>query len=235
MIKKIKYKFIEMFKKIANKYDLINSILSFGLDKYWRKKFSKTIIPKQNAIILDVATGTATSLISIFKHHKNIKKAIGLDICQEMLNVAKNRLNSKNVSFINADIEDPPFLDNYFDLCTISFGIRNFKDPKEALLQINKILKPNGYIYILEFSIPKKWIFKKLYLIYLRHFLIKIGSFLSKDKKAYNHLSSSIESFSKNHNICSYLEKCNFIDIKAFPITLGIVTIYQAKKQLYYK
>lgn len=177
----------QLFDKIASTYDSINRILSFGRDQKWRRTLAHHLPQQKNLKILDLATGTADQIISLFlDEKKSIQKAIGLDLSTEMLEIAKKKISEKpykdKIQFLKASAEKIPLEKETFDAVTLSFGIRNIPNPKLALCEIHRVLKQNGRCLILEFSLPPAPI-RPFYLFYLRKILPRIGGFLSKSGK----------------------------------------------------
>ncbi|MDH5382258.1 MAG: bifunctional demethylmenaquinone methyltransferase/2-methoxy-6-polyprenyl-1,4-benzoquinol methylase UbiE, partial [Cyclobacteriaceae bacterium] len=176
-----------MFDNISGKYDFLNHFLSLGIDIRWRKKaikFLKNDHPKQ---ILDVATGTGDFAIETLK--LNPEKVVGVDISEGMLAVGREKIKKKGlenkIELLSGDSENLPFKDNTFDAVTVAFGVRNFENLELGLAEINRVLKPNGKLVVLEFSKPTKFPFKQLYNFYFKFILPKIGNTISKDRSAY--------------------------------------------------
>lgn len=226
-----------MFDHIANKYDLINHILSFGIDFVWRRKtihllykFSEKKIQK----ILDLATGTgdlAILLANKFEH----AYITGLDPSDKMLKIAeqkiKNNFFEKRIKTIQGYSQNIPFQNETFDIVTIAFGIRNFQYIHHSIQEIYRILKPSGILAILEFSKPSNYWIKKIYYFYF-HFVKKIGNFISKNHFAYSYLKESILSFPYcNKKMNKLLKDHKFNPIHVQELTFGIVSIYLVKKK----
>lgn len=219
----------KMFNQIAPTYDRINRILSFGMDRAWRKKVSQSLPPKKNLRILDLATGTGDQMISLFEHGASIQKASGIDLAKEMLTVAKQKVSLKiykdKVDFFQADAQKLPFPEKTFDAATFSFGIRNVPSPLESLQEIYRVLKPQGRCLILEFSMPPQPI-RSAYLLYLRYILPRIGKYLSKSSNAYTYLNQTIETFPTGDAFASIMREASFSKISMVPMALGAVTLY---------
>lgn len=225
-----------LFNEVATTYDKINAILSFGIDKYWRKKIS-TFVPKNSTLtLLDLATGTGDQLFSLIKHRKNITKAVGIDLAGKMLAIAKEKSEkmhlSKKTEFLEASALQIPFEENSFDLLTMSFGIRNVTSISSCFSEMLRVLKPHGKVYILEFSLPKSKLFKFFYLFYLRKVLPSLGKLLSKNNKAYSYLNQTIETFPYGNAFCEKLKESGFSNVKSMPLTFGIVHLYSAEKSI---
>lgn len=223
----------KMFNEIASTYDRINRILSFGMDRGWRRKVAQNLPAKKNLRLLDLATGTGDQLISLFEQGASIHKASGIDLAKEMLLIAKDKVSLKlyrdKIDLICADAQKLPFGDNTFDAATFSFGIRNVPSPLLALQEIHRTLKPQGKCLILEFSLPPKPI-RSAYLLYLRHILPRIGNFMSRQEIAYTYLNKTIETFPSGDAFASLMRQASFHKIALHPMALGAVTLYIGTK-----
>lgn len=222
-----------MFNKIAPKYDLLNRLLSLGIDRSWRKKAISELNPDQHKHILDVATGTADMTLEINKQLQP-EKIIGLDISSEMIAFGKKKIEKKNLSSLIqlevGDSENMRFDDGSFDATTVAFGVRNFGDLERGLSEMHRILKPGGKIVILEFSRPLYFPFKQLFNLYFKYLLPLIGKITSKDKKAYKYLYESVQAFPDYDNFANILSQLGFRSVKWKALTLGICTIYTGIK-----
>ena len=175
-----------MFNNIASYYDFLNHFLSIGIDRRWRKFTIRLIKQMKHDSILDVATGTADLAIQAAKIHP--KKIIGVDISDEMLEIGRKKIKSKNlenlITLQNADSENLPFADESFDIAMAAFGVRNFEDLDKGISEMYRVLNPGGAIIVLEFSKPQKFPFKQIYLLYFQNILPLIGKIVSKNKSA---------------------------------------------------
>lgn len=223
----------KVFDEISPTYDLVNQILSFGLDRYWRNKLSNFLKNCNNCFLLDLATGTGDQIFSILAKNPFVSKAIGIDLSSEMLNIAKYKSSKKvtpKVDFLIGDALSLNFENNFFDIVTMSFGIRNVTSIQRCFCEMLRVLKPNGRAYILEFSLPKNCVIKSLYLLYLRKILPKIGGFISKKPIAYSYLNKTIESFPYGESLKQEIAKAGFKTVNSYTLTCGITTIYEAIK-----
>lgn len=220
-----------MFDNIANNYDILNSLFSMRIHKWWKKKFIQEIQIKNPKYILDVATGTGDIAIEYSKYTN--AKIIGCDISKKMIEIGKNKINKLNlkhrINIINADVECIPFSENTFDVITVAFGIRNFQNLKKSLSEILRVLKKNGELHILEFSKPEGFFYPFLF-FYIHYILPKIGKLISKNLYAYSYLSNSIKSFPSGEKLKLILEQTGYHSIKYKKLTFGIVTLYQGIK-----
>ena len=222
----------KMFNNISKEYDILNRVISFGIDISWRKKIVKILKSKKPSLILDVATGTGDLAIAMVK--TNAKKIIGLDISKGMLDVGIEKIKNKNlnntIDMVIGDSENLKYEDNFFDAVTVSFGVRNFESLDSGLKEIFRVLKPNGSLVILETSNPTKFPFKQFYTVYSKFILPIIGKIFSKDKLAYNYLSESSAEFPYGEKFNNILKKIGFTNVVDFPQTFGVATIYVACK-----
>lgn len=221
-----------MFDKIAATYDFLNKILSFGQDFFWRLSLAKKL-PKNNIKVLDIGTGTAAQIVANHKFCKNIKFSVGLDSSSNMILRGKNKIKENrlsNADFVQGSALNIPLKNKSFDAITIAFGIRNFLDFEKALLEAYRVLKAKGKVIILEFSIPKNNFIRNIYLLYLRTFVLLIGSIISGNKDAYSYLNKSIKAFPNESEFCGIMQDAGFKHIKTKNLGFGIATIYQGEK-----
>lgn len=223
----------KMFNAISASYDQVNSILSFGMDKSWRKRVALQLPQKKHLDLIDLATGTGDQLIACFECGANVRSGVGIDLASEMLELAKAKGETKSykdkLRFLRADALTLSFPDQSFDAATFSFGIRNVSDPLTALKEIRRVLRPGGRCLILEFSLPPQPL-KSIHLFYLRHILPRMGGFISKNRAAYQYLNETIESFPYGNAFCSIMRKASFRSIRQVPMALGAVTLYVGEK-----
>ena len=222
-----------MFNNISPKYDLLNKVLSLGIDKIWRKKSLNLLKKNQPKVILDVATGTADLAIEAAGRLKPTS-IIGIDIAEEMLQIGREKIRTKKLDQIitlqKGDSEKINFPDNTFDAVIVSFGVRNFEHLEIGLGEIYRVLKPGGNIMVLEFSKPQKAPFKQVYQFYFKNILPVIGKLVSKDTAAYTYLPDSVNAFPDGKAFCSILEKLGFGIEHYKPFTFGVCTAYVGKK-----
>ena len=223
----------QMFDNISPKYDFLNHFLSFGIDKIWRNKTIKVVGENNPKYILDVATGTG-DLAFVAQRKLNPNKIVGLDLSNGMLNVgrqkSKKRGLEKIIEFTQGDSEKLPFEDNLFDAVMVSFGVRNFENLIAGLSEINRVLKKDGKITILEFSKPSTFPVKQAYGIYSKYLLPIFGAAISKDKSAYQYLPESVAAFPEGESFLRKLESAGFNSFFMKRLSGGIATIYSAKK-----
>ncbi len=221
-----------MFNGIAHRYDLLNHLLSGGIDIYWRKKAITKLDPQEGDAILDLACGTGDFAIETSKRVSCT--VIGADIALEMLKLGSNKIHLKyqgsRISFLNADGEQLPLKNNCMNGVTIAFGIRNMGIISDALREMNRILMPRGKVVILEFSTPTSLIFKKIYLFYFNVILPFIGKMISKDPEAYRYLPESVGNFPSIETFIELMEETGFSDVHYWKLLNGIAVIYRGEK-----
>lgn len=205
-----------MFDKIAARYDLLNALLSFQQDKRWRKKLMSWLPKRQNGTILDVACGTGDILDQVLKQRADYQELVGVDISQQMLNLADKKLSSslkktpKNFVLLRQmSAEELDFPTAKFDAVTISFGLRNVHDKEKALREFFRVLKPKSSLFILEFFPSSSGLMNAVFQLYFHHILPFIGGLLS-DKQAYSYLPRSVEGFYSLSELESLLGKIGF-------------------------
>ena len=223
----------QMFDTISGNYDGLNKIISLGTDATWKKKILQRVKLLHPTSILDIATGTGD--LAILFAETTATEIIGLDISQGMLDMGKKKISDKNVDskiqMVLGDGEKIPYTDNYFDVITVAYGVRNFENLEKGLSEILRVLKPNGTFIILETAVPTKFPFKQGYYVYTNFIMPTIGKLFSKDKAAYKYLSTSAQNFPFGEALNNILRKIGFIDVQDEPQTMGIASIYIASKK----
>jgi len=222
----------DMFNSIAPRYDLLNHVLSAGIDILWRKKVIRIIKQHNHQTILDVATGTGDLAIAAAK--LNPEKIVGIDISGEMLKYQAIKLKNKNLeSLIElklGDGESLPLKESTFDVAMVAFGVRNFENLEQGLKEMYRVLKKNGIIVILEFSKPDKFPVKQFYNFYFKRILPQLGKWISRSDHAYNYLPDSVGHFPSGEAFSAFLREAGFQKTKTRPLTFGIASIYTGEK-----
>jgi len=224
-----------MFDRISGKYDLLNKVLSLGIDRNWRKKALSHLLKNPPGHLLDVATGTGDM---VFMAHKMFPatKLTGIDLSAGMLDVARQRKaalslpDEARIEFLKGDAENLPFPDATFDATTVTFGARNFGQLNKGLAEMCRVLKPGSPIVVLEFTKPRIFPVRQLFGIYFRHILPLIGSWTSGDGRAYKYLYESVQAFPDYEAFNEELIKAGFERPTFTPLSLGICAIYLAYK-----
>ena len=218
-----------IFSSVANKYDIMNDVMSFGLHRQWKNRMLSISKLKNNDTVLDIATGTGDIALKLLMANKNINITC-LDENNEMLDICKDRLvdNSfvHNIEFICSPIENAKLKDNSFSLATIAFGFRNFTDHKKALSRIFNALSPGGRLVIMEFSTPKNQYLKTIFEKYTHKIIPNLGKYITNDYDSYKYLAESISSYFKVSEVSEMIEMAGFIKTRYEKLPGDIVTIH---------
>ncbi len=221
-----------MFDSIAHRYDLLNHLLSFGVDHRWRRTAVREMGITSTSIILDIATGTCDLALEAMQYGP--KKIVGSDIAVNMLRIGRSKIEERrrsgSIELVAAGAEHLAFKSGSFDAAMAAFGVRNFSDLDEGLRQIHRVLRPGGRFVILEFSKPRLFPFKQIYFFYFKRILPLVGRAFSKDKSAYAYLPASVMAFPDNEAFKAKLTDAGFSRVSYQRLTLGIVTLYKAVK-----
>ena len=222
-----------MFDGISKSYDLLNRIITVGVDIIWRKRVVNLLKKQDHKSILDIATGTGDLVLALSK--LTAKKIIGLDISPGMLEIGKEKVSSQKLDTLIemqlGDSENLKFSDNSFDAVTVAFGVRNFENLNKGLSEIYRVLRSNGTLVILETAVPKNYFIKPFYSLYTQNIMPFIGKLFSKDKSAYKYLSDSAAAFPCGEAFNNIFRDNGFKEVEDLPQTLGIASIYFAKKK----
>jgi len=221
-----------MFNTIAGRYDFMNRLLTMRIDILWRRKAVNLVKNHAHESILDIATGTGDFAIELAK--LSPVKIIGIDIAEKMLEIGREKVQQKGLSgkieLMEADSENLPFPENTYDLATSAFGVRNFENLNKGLSEIYRVLKPGGRVLILEASEPSNMPLKKLYKAYMSKICPAIGGAFSENK-AYDYLNRSVAAFPSGKDFEAELVKAGFTDTRFIPLSMGVTSIYIAKKE----
>ncbi len=220
-----------LFDRIAGTYDLLNHVLSAGIDIVWRRSAIDGLRPGPAWRVLDLATGTGDLAFEVSRRNFSTS-VVGVDISLPMLRkaVGKARSRSAPPRFCCGDAEHLPFSDGQFEGVTIGFGIRNVVGVDAALAEIHRVLRPGGRLAVLEFSRPRRFVFRDLYFFYFKHVLPAVGRIVSGDRGAYRYLYESAMQFPEGRDFCRRLENQRFVDLFERRLTFGIATLYLAEK-----
>jgi demethylmenaquinone methyltransferase/2-methoxy-6-polyprenyl-1,4-benzoquinol methylase len=223
-----------MFDAIAGRYDLLNTVLSGGLDRYWRRRAIRSLQLTGRERLLDVCTGTADVAMAGARRHSGAARVVGVDFAGAMLahGVTKVRAQGLDarVQLVRGDAMRLPVADASVNAVTIAFGIRNVQQPEVACAELLRVLKPGGRLAILEFGLPVVPAVRPLYLWYFNHVLPRIGRAVSRHQAAYDYLPQSVGSFPWGDAFGRILTATGFSQVEARPLTLGIVYLYCGRK-----
>lgn len=219
-----------MFDDIAPRYDLLNRVLSFGIDQQWRDRAIKLLEQDKPRRILDVATGTGDLAIKALAIEP--EKVVGVDISEEMLEHGREKIRAQGledrITLRKGDAEKLPFSDSQFDAVVVAFGVRNFEHLEAGLREILRVLTPGGRLVVLEFSHPNVFPIKHLYKFYSHVVLPAVGRVVSKNAAAYRYLPASVDVFPSGEQFLSRLRDVGFVDTESVPLTFGIASLYSA-------
>ncbi|GMT42590.1 MAG: demethylmenaquinone methyltransferase [bacterium] len=217
-----------LFSAIAPTYDLLNSLLSFGVDRRWRKKAVKTLAPN-SGLYLDVAAGTGGMAAEIFNSGKDVR-VIAADLSHEMLKIGIRKSAGMKISYHRVDALALSFRGGSFNGVTCAFGIRNFSNLKAGLKEILRVLKPGGSVVILEFSKPANAVVRGIYFLYFTRVLPFIGRMVSGHDSAYSYLPESVRTFPDGRVLKRIFMDAGFDDVTTAPLTFGICSLIRARK-----
>jgi len=223
-----------MFSSIAIHYDLLNHILSFGLDKGWRRKVASETRKTECRKILDVCTGTGDTAIELFRQWKGQVHIEAIDFSRELIEIGRKKINEAGLNgtifFKESNAEALPYKDNQFDVVTITFGLRNIMDRIQALKEFYRVTKPGGVFICLEFSQPAHGLFHALYSFYLIKLVPMIAAVLGSDAGAYRYLGMTIKDFPPPRELVRLIESAGWRDVTYLSLTSGIVAMHRGKK-----
>ncbi|HMC96718.1 MAG TPA: bifunctional demethylmenaquinone methyltransferase/2-methoxy-6-polyprenyl-1,4-benzoquinol methylase UbiE [Flavobacteriales bacterium] len=221
----------QMFDAISPKYDLLNRLFSMGVDQGWRRKVIRLVAREPVENLLDVATGTADLAILAAK---KVKHVVGVDISEGMLAHGRTKVKARKledrITLQRADSAALPFADGTFDAITVAFGVRNYEDLERGIRDMARVLKPNGRLFVLEFSKPRNNLLGGLFRFYFHRVMPFVGRLVSRDSAAYTYLPKSVDAFPDGEAFVRILEKCGLREAKAEALTGGIATLYIARR-----
>jgi demethylmenaquinone methyltransferase/2-methoxy-6-polyprenyl-1,4-benzoquinol methylase len=219
-----------MFSTIAHRYDLLNRVLSLGIDRYWRK-FAVDQLPKvEKARFLDVATGTCDVALEIIKRYPPDAKVVGVDFSDRMLEIGREKVRNAGyqdrIDIRFADVTSLPFEDDVFDASVIAFGIRNVQEYKKGISEMGRVVKTGGKVVILEFTSVQNRFFKPLYNFYITKVLPFTGELVSGKKGAYKYLPDSMLQFPTPEEFKKAMEETGLKDVKYYKLSFGITAVH---------
>ncbi len=227
-----------MFDAIAGRYDLLNHLLSAGLDRRWRTHAVRTLQLTGVETVLDLCTGTADLALAAVSEWPHARRVIGIDFSGAMLQIGKRKVELSSsrpaagaaIDLIRGDATCIPLKNETVDAVTIGFGIRNVEQPTVACREIIRVLRPGGRLVILEFSLPRSVLLRSVYMWYFRQVLPLIGRLVSRHPTAYTYLPESVGTFPSPHEFAQQLRTVGFGTVRAVRLTFGIVYLFIAMK-----
>ena len=217
-----------IFDSIAFRYDLLNHLLSFGIDFYWRKKALKLTSLNNNSKLLDIACGTGD--FAIVARKMGVKNIFGADLSKNMLGLFLKKSNWISGRTVQMVAEKIPLKNESVTNITVAFGVRNFYNIQEGFKSFHRILASEGQVTILEFRMPENKFFKAVYKFYFKKILPFVGGIISGDKEAYEYLPSSVEEFDEKIDLIEMLKSAGFKKVTSNSLTFGIVQVIISTK-----
>jgi demethylmenaquinone methyltransferase/2-methoxy-6-polyprenyl-1,4-benzoquinol methylase len=220
----------EMFAGIAKRYDLLNHLLSGNVDKRWRRIVAKRLGEKllsSSSLILDVACGTGDLSLTLFENTG--ARVVGTDFCRPMLEIAAGK-TSDRIPLIEGDALDLPFRDGVFEVVTIAFGLRNLASVEGGLAELRRVLKPGGWVAVLEFSRPANAIMRPLFGLYFTRVLPLMGGLVSGSPMAYSYLPASVQKFPDQEQLSLLMQRAGFEQVQFENLTGGIAALHMGKR-----
>ncbi|MEW4490699.1 bifunctional demethylmenaquinone methyltransferase/2-methoxy-6-polyprenyl-1,4-benzoquinol methylase UbiE [Thalassoglobus sp. JC818] len=228
-----------MFGQIADRYDLMNHLLSGGIDIYWRSYTVRKVPIQGTSPVLDVCTGTGDLAIAFWKAGGKQVPVTGTDFTPRMLELAREKTahlkradeDNSEINFIEADTQSLPFPDDQFQIVSVAFGLRNVADTRNGLKEMIRVCEPGGRVAILEFSNPTLPGLAGMYRWYFRNVLPRLGQlFASNSEQAYDYLPASVSEFPSGQALAEIMTECGLKDVSFTPLTFGIATLYIGHK-----
>lgn len=220
----------EMFAGIAKRYDLLNHLLSGNVDKRWRRIVARRVREKltsSNSRILDVACGTGDLSLTLFENTG--ARVVGTDFCRPMLEIAAGK-TSDRIPLIEGDALDLPFRDGSFEVVTIAFGLRNLASVEGGLAELRRVLKPGGWVAVLEFSRPANAMMRPLFGLYFTRVLPLMGGLVSGSRMAYSYLPASVQKFPDQKQLSLLMQRAGFEQVHFENLTGGIAALHMGKR-----
>ena len=222
-----------MFDSIAPAYDLMNSLMSFGLHRRWLRRAVDEVAANEPKLILDVATGTADVAIALARRIPEAS-VTGIDLSEGMINIGLRKVEEAGldprITLRQADCLDLPFDDNTFDAVTVAYGVRNFQNLLDGYREMWRVMRRGATLTVIELSTPRNRVIKPLYNFYTGTIIPLVGRIISRDISAYRYLPRSIAAVPQGSEMAALMQQAGFTDTRFTPLTFSTVTIYHARK-----
>lgn len=228
-----------MFGRVAGRYDLLNHLLSFNLDKRWRKRTVERladVLAQPHVKVLDLCCGTGDVLLTMESRRgvlaESRRAVLGSDFCHPMLIEARRKIEGARLHspLFEADALSLPLARESLDLITVAFGFRNLANYQRGLYELERVLKPGGVLAVLEFSQPTNRVFGALYRFFSKHVLPLVGGLISGSRDAYSYLPESIRKFPRPEELAHQMRDCGFSSVEFERMTFGVVALHVARK-----
>lgn len=216
-----------IFDGIAGTYDRVNTVLSMGTDRLWRRALRRALPVGEGLEVLDVATGTGEVAFELLQEPR-VARVHGVDASVEMLEMARSKNpHGERVRFDHMDGMALDIEDDTYDAATIAFGIRNLPDARGGLAELRRVVRPGGKVLVLEFSLPRSAVIRGPYLAYFRHVLPRVGGLVSGDVEAYRYLNATVEAFPYGEAFAALMREVGLREVKHRALSFGIATLYE--------
>lgn len=224
-----------MFGGIAPRYDLLNHLLSLGLDYRWRRRTVRLAPCEDGGEMLDVCTGTGDLALAYDREGQGRYRIIGVDFAEPMLEIARKKsaraAGPDRVVFQEADALDLPFEADRFSLVTVAFGLRNMADTDAGIRELVRVCRPGGTVAILEFGMPRQPVIGPLYRFYFQRVLPRLGQLVSRSRdSAYAYLPASVSAFPQGAEMVDRIQRAGMTDVELHAMTFGTVYLYIGRK-----
>lgn len=223
-----------MFDAIAGRYDLLNHVLSAGIDWQWRRRAIRSLSLTGTERVVDLCTGTADLAIAARTARPPAARVVGIDFAGAMLRVGRRKLQARRltdfVTLVRGDATRIPLAEGSAHAVTIAFGLRNVDNTATACAEMSRVLVPGGRLAVLEFGIPATPGVRQAYLWYFKYVLPRIGRLVSRHDAAYEYLPASVGAFASPDEVVKLLRQAGFTDVMASPLTFGIVFLYTGRR-----
>jgi len=225
----------QMFGEIAGRYDLLNRLLSLGIDRWWRRRTVRLVPPQGEPPILDVCTGTADLALDYWRAGRGQTPVVGADFTHPMLCVGQEKVRRAGaqgqVRLVEADAQQLPFADDMFQIVCVAFGLRNVSDTDRGLREMTRVCRPGGRVAVLEFAMPRRWPLRPMYGWYFRHVLPRLGQALARNRQsAYHYLPTSVGEFPQNEALVQRMQDAGLREVRYHRFTAGIAVLYVGVK-----
>ena len=221
-----------IFSQIAPRYDLLNHLLSFNIDKAWRRRAIAALGWERapEGLYVDLCAGTLDVAAELSRQSGFAGRVIGADFAEPMLRAGVGKASSSVVSPVVADAVDLPLPDNAASGAIVAFGIRNVADLDRGLREVHRVLGPGARFVILEFTTPRSSIVRGLYHLYFHHLLPQIGALVSGHRTAYAYLPRSVANFPIEEKLADRMRSAGFVDVNWRTLTFGVAAIHTGTK-----
>jgi len=224
-----------MFGEIAGRYDLLNHLLSLGIDRRWRRRTVRLVAPQGDVPILDVCTGTADLALAYWRAGRKEVPVVGADFCHPMLVIGREKCRragaERHVRLVEADTQQLPFPDDTFQIVSVAFGLRNLSDTDRGLREMARVCRPGGRVAVLEFSMPRWRPLRAIYGWYFRHVLPRVGEAIARNRQgAYNYLPASVGEFPQEEELARRIRAAGLACVEYHRFSFGIATLYVGEK-----